>query len=92
MRIRKRIVLKEYIQRLKDKFKCLYSKTTPNENQSKWSYDANGSHITEESRQFNKEYDIIIENVQRQIKEEELDIEQVLADDLAAQARRNGIL
>jgi hypothetical protein len=30
--------------------------------------------------------------VQRQIKEEELDIEQVLADDLAAQARRNGIL
>ena len=85
-------MLKEYIQRLKDKFKCLYSKTTSDEKQGDWSYDANGSPITEESRQFNKEYDIIIENVQRQIKEEELDIEQVLADELAAQARRKGIL
>ena len=86
-------MLKKYIQILKDKFKCLYSKTTPNENQSKWSYDANGSPIAEEGRQFNKEYDAVIENVQRQIKEEEeVDIEQVLADELAAQARRNGIL
>lgn len=85
-------MLKECVQRLKNKFKCLYSKTTPNENQSRWSYDANGSPLAEEGRQFNKEYDAVIENVQRQIKEEEPDIEQVLADELAAQARRNGIL
>jgi hypothetical protein len=64
-------MLKECIQRLKNKFKCLYSKTTSYENQSEWGWDANGSPISEEGKKFNKDYDTTVESVQKHIAKEE---------------------